>query len=151
MPIQPSPPAVLLLLFVSVAGLTACSTPVKQSPPPPSAGTTATAATPVDQGSEFKLAQVESVTATVDPANPSGATVQIKGLLHDGATRVHEVQQQRLADGFVLTVITARPRRAVASLALIPFERSVTLDLTGMPKGPCRIVANGVAAEISVP
>lgn len=75
----------------------------------------------------------------------------ISGLLHDGATRVHEVQQQRLADGFVLTVITARPAGAVATLALIPYERTLTLNLQGMPKGPCKIMANGVATTVMVP
>ena len=63
-------------------------------------------------GSVLKLAQVESLQAEVSPTQPSEATVVIHGLLHDGATRVHEVQQQRLADGFVLTVVTTRPRNA---------------------------------------
>jgi hypothetical protein len=102
-------------------------------------------------GSVLKLAQVESLQAEVSPAKPSEATVVIHGLLHDGATRVHDVQQQRLADGFVLTVVTTRPRNALASLALIPFERRISLNLHGMPKGPCKIVANGVATTIMVP
>jgi hypothetical protein len=103
------------------------------------------------EGVVLKLAQVESIQAEVSPSRPQEATVIIHGLLHDGATRVHEVQQQRLADGFVLTVITARSRSAVASLALIPFERSVILNLEGMPKGPCKVVANGVTAMLIVP
>ena len=100
---------------------------------------------------EFKLAQVESVIATATAPPLSQASVTIRGLLHDGATRIHEIQQQRLGDGFVLTVITARAKDAVASLALIPFERTVTLDRQGMPKGPCRMVVNGVAAGVVVP
>ncbi len=102
-------------------------------------------------GALLKLAQIESVQAELIPAQPPQARVTLHGLLHDGATRVHEVQQQPLADGFVLSVVTARPKNAVATLALIPFERTVLLDLGGMPKGPCKIVANGVATTITVP
>ena len=102
-------------------------------------------------GTILKLAQIESVQAAISPTRPSEATVVIHGLLHDGATRVHDVQQQRLEDGIVLTVITARSRNAVASLALIPFERTVTVSLQGMPKGPCKVVANGVATTVIVP
>ena len=99
----------------------------------------------------LKLAQLETVRAEILPESPKQALVVVTGLLHDGATRVHEVQQQKLADGFVLSVITARPQSAVATLALIPFERSITLDLTGMPAGPCRIMANGLGTSVIVP
>lgn len=142
-------PLLTSLLSCAVAALPCCTALPLASKPgsnPPASAT----AQPAD-GSILKLAQVESVRAEVSPTQPPEAIVVISGLLHDGATRVHEVQQQRLADGFVLTVVTARPAGAVASLALIPFERTVTLSLQGMPKGPCRIVVNGVAAGVVVP
>lgn len=104
-----------------------------------------------DDGVVLKLANLETIRAEVLPGSPGQALVVITGLLHDGATRVHEVQQQRLADGFVLTVITARPQSAMATLALIPFERSINLDLSGMPTGPCRIMANGLSTTVFVP
>ena len=117
-------------------------------------GTTPESATrdraPAD-GTILKLAQIESVQAAISPTRPTEASVVIHGLLHDGATRVHDVQQQRLEDGIVLTVITARSRNAVATLALIPFERTITVNLQGMPKGPCKIVANGVTTMVMVP
>jgi hypothetical protein len=99
----------------------------------------------------LKLAHVETVEAAISSTRPSEANVVVRGLLHDGATRLHDVQQQRLEDGIVLTVITARSRHAVASLALIPFERSLTVSVQGMPKGPCKIVANGVSTTVMVP
>lgn len=104
-----------------------------------------------EDGVVLKLAQLETIRAEIPPGEPTQALVVVTGLLHDGATRVQEVQQQKLADGFVLTVITARPKSAVASLALIPFERSIKLDLTGLPSGPCRIMANGLSTTVKVP
>lgn len=139
-----------IFLFCSAVALSSCGLlPTTPSEPPPKAKAVAT--DDITDSSVLKLAQVESVRATIPPAQPPVATVIISGLLHDGATRVHEIQQQRLADGFVLTVITARPRNAVATLALIPFERTVRLDLSGMNPGACRVVANGVAATVTVP
>jgi hypothetical protein len=101
-----------------------------------------------DVGLVYKLAQIESVRASLSSTHPAQAEVVITGFLPDGATQVHEVQQQRLDDGFVLTVITSRPRSAMATLALIPFARTITLDLAGLPPGPCRIVAHGLAATV---
>jgi len=132
--------------------LAACQlTPNTKSgdPNPASPSTALRDSTP--DGALLKLAQLDSVQAELTPEQPPRAKVTLHGLLHDGATRVHEVQQQRLADGFVLSVVTARPKNAVATLALIPFERTVLLDLDGMTKGPCKIVANGVATTITVP
>jgi hypothetical protein len=140
-----------LLLFSTAAMLASCALPQLRKPSPTTGNPAATATGQPGDGSILKLAQVESVRAEVSPTQPPEAIVVISGLLHDGATRVHEVQQQRLADGFVLTVVTARPANAVASLALIPYERTVSLSLQGMPKGPCRIVANGVATSVVVP
>ena len=141
-----------LLLICGASTLSACAQLQKKKPAEtaPSNGATAAARSPAD-GSILKLAQIESVQAEMLPTQPAEAVVAIHGLLHDGATRVHEVQQQRLADGFVLSVVTSRPKNAVATLALIPFERSVTLSMQGMPKGPCKIVANGVTTTLVVP
>jgi len=146
-----SPLSVTLLLTCATLVLASCSVMRKAPADHESASHEGPVENTPKDGSILKLAQIESVQAGVSPTKPFEALVVIHGLLHDGATRLHEVQQQRLADGFVLTVVTARPRNAVARLALIPFERSVTLNLEGMARGPCRIVANGVATTIIVP
>jgi len=99
----------------------------------------------------YKLANLETIDAVVVKGDPSKARVTVRGLLHDGATRINEVQQQRIENGYVLTVTTARPRKAVASVALIPFERTVTVDLKDMPSGPCQISANGLSTTVIVP
>jgi hypothetical protein len=138
-----------LLSFGTLALLASCAHIQKTRPAATPESATHDGA-PAD-GTILKLAQIESVQAAISPTRPTEAHVVIHGLLHDGATRVHDVQQQRLADGIVLTVITARSRNAVASLALIPFERTITVNLQGMSKGPCKIVANGVSTMVTVP
>ncbi|OAI56926.1 hypothetical protein AYO49_03280 [Verrucomicrobiaceae bacterium SCGC AG-212-N21] len=103
------------------------------------------------EGSILKLAQIERVTAEVSTSQPPQLLVHIQGIFPDGATGIQDVQQQRFADGYMITIVTARPRNAVASLALIPFERKLTLSLEGMAKGPCKIVVNSVATTVTVP
>lgn len=109
------------------------------------------ASTSVDDGLVHQLAQVESVAAQVSPLDSTKASITISGLLHDGATQVQDIQQQRLADAFVITVTTVRLKSATASLAIIPFDRTISVSLTGMPKGLCKIMVNGVATTLMIP
>ena len=134
---------------MAVATAASCSSWLKQHDPKPG-GAPPKAQVVAEADFVYKLAQIESVRATLSSTHPTQAEVVISGFLPDGATQVHEVQQQRLDDGFVLTVITSRPRSAIATLALIPFVRTVTLDLAGLPKCPCRIVAHGLATTVEI-
>lgn len=105
----------------------------------------------VDDGLVHQLAQVESVAAQISPLDSTKANITISGLLHDGSTQVQDIQQQRLADAFVITVTTVRTKSAMASLAIIPFDRTISISLTGMPKGLCKIVVNGIATTLMIP
>lgn len=116
--------------------------------PPPS---TPAPATPTDSRFIYKMADVESVAATLAPGQTRQATVTISGLLHDGATSLHEVKQQRISGGVFITVITSRPRDAMATLAIIPFERTVEVDLAGLPPGTAVITVNGKQAALELP
>lgn len=104
-----------------------------------------------DANLTLKLADVDHVTATYEPAPTPHARVVISGTLADGATRIHDIREQRVAGGVTLSVITARPKDAVATLAIIPFERVVTVDLQGQPAGIFSISANAEGATVVVP
>lgn len=142
------------LLIAAAAALASCQNlPRKQgTTAPPSAGAppATTQATPLDSRFSYKMADVESVTARLVAGQPRQATVTISGLLNDGATSLHEIKQQRVQEGVFITVITSRPRDAMASLAIIPFERTVTVDLTGLPAGTAVITVNGVRATLDL-
>lgn len=105
----------------------------------------------VEDSFVHQLAQVDSVAVQVSPLDAAKADITISGLLHDGATQVQDIQQQKLADGFVITVTTARPKNATASLALIPFDRTISASLEGMPRGLCKVMVNGVATTFMIP
>ena len=104
-----------------------------------------------DPNLTLKLADVERVEATYEPAPTPHVRVVISGTLNDGATRIHDIRQQSIAGGVTLSVITARPKGAMATLAIVPFERVVTVDLQGQAPGPFSISANAVGATVEVP
>jgi hypothetical protein len=145
---------VVVLLLMCAVGCTA-----RRSNHPPSAASSgqgdASSQYPVtstpDPNLTLKLADVERVEATYEPAPTPHARVVISGTLNDGATRIHDIRQQRVPGGVTLSVITARPKDAVATLAIIPFERVVTVDLQGQPPGIFSVSANAVGATVVVP
>ncbi|HSJ05009.1 MAG TPA: hypothetical protein VK956_21225 [Verrucomicrobium sp.] len=105
-------------------------------------------ALPVDPKVVYKMAHVETVRASLAGSGEPLAKVVITGWLNDGATSIREVKQQRDGQSVLVTVITARPRDAMATLALIPFERTITVDLAGMAAGPVTITVNGVTSTV---
>jgi hypothetical protein len=100
---------------------------------------------------DLDLAPVVGVEATISPTQPTEAIVVIHGYLSSSAVHLHEVRQQRVADGFVISVITASPHNAIGATVVTSFVQTVSLNLEGMPKGPCRIVVNGLSTTVTVP
>lgn len=138
-----------ILMAFAVFSSTGCQQLQSKGKKPPLP--TASPAGPLEDGMIHQLAQVDAVAAQLSPLDPTKADITISGLLHDGATQVQDIQQQKLADGFVITVTTMRPKNATASLALIPFDRTLQISLEGMPKGLCKVMVNGVATTFMNP
>lgn len=100
----------------------------------------------------YGTANVESVEANVvNDSGPTKLRLRIRGLLNDGATNIDQIQHTRVPEGFVVTVTTARLKSAVATLALVPFEREITIDLSSFPSGPCQVRVNEVRTTVNVP
>jgi len=139
-----------LSLIASCALLCQCTGRIK-----PIAATTVQATiSPVQLDSPdlvVRLADIDAVEVSSPQGQPTMATLRIKGLLHDGATQIHKIDQQKFADGVSVTVTTARPKNSIARVALIPFERTVSVDVTGLPKGDCFVTVNTYRAVIHIP
>lgn len=99
----------------------------------------------------YKPAIVETVKSQILPTRTPEAVVTVSGLLQDGATNLHEVKTTRITGGFVISITTSRAKSAIATLALVPYERTISLDLAGMPSGPCQINVNGVISTLQIP
>lgn len=145
---------VVVLLLMCVVGCTTNRSTLPPNTVPPGQGDASPQyplGTAPDPNLTLKLADVERVEATYEPSPTPHARVVISGTLNDGATRIHDIRQQRVPGGVTLSVITSRPKDAVATLAIIPFERVVTVDLQGQPAGIFSISANAVGATVVVP
>lgn len=71
-------------------------------------------------------------------------TVIAHGNLSDGCTRISGVEQKREGSVFRVTVMTTRPADIMCTQALVPFRRSIPLNIVGLPAGIYSVEVNGL-------
>lgn len=87
-------------------------------------------------------AQIDSIQVLLLESFPVQARAVIQGNLPDGCTQLNQVSQQRQGNVFHITLTTARPTDRMCTLALVPFEQIVPLDVLGLPAGTYTVIAN---------
>lgn len=85
---------------------------------------------------EMYVITMESLPATV------GAIVS--GHLPDGCTELGEAVVTRDGDTFLVTLPTERDAEAMCTMALVPYEVAIELDVLGLPAGTYTVDVNGV-------
>jgi hypothetical protein len=95
-----------------------------------------------DPDAVVSAADVDTISVTRVAGSQQRLILRITGLLHDGATQIQKISQQRVGNVIMVRVTTMRPKNSVARVALIPFERTVELDTAGMPKGEFVVTVN---------
>ena len=93
---------------------------------------------------------VESVDVLIMESFPVQAQAVVRGTLGDGCTTLDEVTTTREGNVFRLRLTSQRPADAVCTLALVPFEEVVPLDVEGLPAGRYTVDANGVMATFDL-
>jgi inhibitor of cysteine peptidase len=83
---------------------------------------------------------------------PVQVSVEVTGYLPDGCTNIDNVNTTKDGDTFYVEIGTIRPRDALCTQALVPFTKSVPLDVYGLEKGIYNVDVNGKTAsfELSV-
>lgn len=125
----------------------ACASP---TPPPPTAGVAVATLTAEAGPLQRSLALVESLTLTPVAAGALEAQVIVRGTLGDACTTLADVTVRRQAQVFLINVFKERPANAVCAQVVSAYERTVTLDLTGLAAGDYVVVANDVNATLTV-
>ncbi|RPI50641.1 MAG: hypothetical protein EHM56_10565 [Chloroflexi bacterium] len=87
---------------------------------------------------------VESLDVLILESFPVQVNVVVRGALGDGCTTLDEVTTTREGNLFRIRLTSQRPADAVCTLALVPFEEVVPLDVVGLPAGQYTVDANGV-------
>jgi inhibitor of cysteine peptidase len=91
-------------------------------------------------------ARVTSVSVQILESFPVQARAVVQGELPDGCTAIDSIEQSREGNEFRVHILTSRPADAFCTLALVPFEETIPLEVRGLGAGEYRVVANGVAA-----
>lgn len=126
---------ILLLVALSLL-LSACTVSVVQPAATPK---------PRSGGVISGLALVESVEIMMLESFPVQVRVVAKGNLPDGCTKIDQIIQARQENTFEIKITTTRPADAVCTLALVPFEENVALDVVGLKAGVYLVTVNGVS------
>lgn len=138
------------LLLSSGLLFAACASPTPTPTAPPTAVVQVATPTPEAGPPQRSLALVESVTLSPVAAGATQAEATVRGTLGDACTTLAEVTVRRQAQVFIINVFKERPANAICAQVISTFERTVTLDLTGLAAGDYVVVANDVNATLTV-
>jgi hypothetical protein len=100
-----------------------------------------TCATGVACGSESGIApevevtpiQIESVDVLVQETSPPRAAAHVRGVIGDGCSELHSVEQERSGDVVTLTILRERPIDAVCTQIARLYDETIPLEGTFPP------------------
>lgn len=78
---------------------------------------------------------VEEISINMMESFPLQVSVTVRGSLPDGCTEIAESKAEREGNTFTVRITTRRPKDAVCTQALVPFEENVPLEVYGLPAG----------------
>lgn len=91
----------------------------------------------------LSLAHIDK--AEVELSTQGDATVaqlKVQGYLADGCTSMGDVIEARYGDTFHVAITTVRPDSEICTMQVIPFEKTIPLDITGLAPGRYRVRVN---------
>lgn len=92
------------------------------------------------QGEDIKFsfgstATVESLDVQIMESFPVQVSVVLTGYLPDGCTEIYEIKAPREGQTFTIDVVTRKPVDLACTMAIVPFEETISLDVEGLPAG----------------
>ena len=104
----------------------------------------------VDGGIEYgELAIVESIDLLIMESFPVQIRAVIKGDLPDGCAEIVDIEATRNNEKFTVKIITSHPIAAMCTEALVPFVKSISLDVLDLPAGTYTVEAYGKTASFT--
>ncbi len=140
--------AALLALGCALALLAACNQGGQETAATPTIEAVATA--PVSEEPSRGQAMVHGIEVQMLESFPVQVNVVARGDLPDSCTQIDEVISQRTDDVFRVAITTLRQPGAICTQALVPFEETVALDVTGLAAGTYEVSVNGVTDSFTL-
>jgi hypothetical protein len=103
-----------------------------------------------DRAYQLGVAAVESIDVTVHRERPVSVDVTVSGRLPDPCTLIYRTQQERRSSGITVTLTTRRESGASCEPEPRPFQRTISLDIHGMPPGLYFVSVNGVSGTFQI-
>lgn len=100
----------------------------------------------------YGTATVENIQIMTLESFPVQIHVIAKGYLPDGCTEVDKVTIEREGNTFTVNISTKRPKDAICTQEIVPFNETTPLDVQGLKAGNYTVNVNGVTEsfELSV-
>jgi hypothetical protein len=87
--------------------------------------------------------QVDHVEVLVMESFPAQAAVQVQGVVGDGCSSVHSVEQRREGSTVTVTILGTRPREAICTQIALLYDEQIRLE-GAFPPGTYVVRVNGV-------
>jgi len=87
---------------------------------------------------------VDEISINIMESFPLQASVTVRGSLPDGCTEIAESEAKLEDNTFTVLITTRRPKDAMCTQALVPFEENVSLDVYGLPAGTYQVEVYGL-------
>jgi hypothetical protein len=95
-------------------------------------------------------APVDAVDILVLESFPVQVRVQVRGNLPDRCTLLAEPEIGREGNAFIVTLAMLRDERTPCEQAPVPYERSIPLDVVGLPAGVYTVLVNGIGKRFEL-
>jgi inhibitor of cysteine peptidase len=95
---------------------------------------------------------IDSVDVLILESFPVQVQAVVQGNLPDGCTDIEEVRvdHEEGSNLFEITVVTHRDPELMCTMALVPFEENVSLDVLGLSAGTYTVDAHGVTGTFEL-
>jgi len=98
-----------------------------------------------------RAAALDSMDVMTLESYPVQVRVLIRGYYPDGCTCLGKVRQSVEGERILLQVFTTRPRDAMCTQALVPFEESIPVDVRDLTPGSYVLEVNGLTQPLDIP
>jgi hypothetical protein len=92
--------------------------------------------------------QVESVEVVVAESDPPQASAHVRGVIGDGCSSLHPVEQERTGSTVVLTILRERPANAICTQIALLYDDTIRLEGT-FPPGAYVLRVNGTETSFT--
>ena len=95
------------------------------------------------------LAKVDNINLTKVQGTDQ-LIIEVSGHLPDSCTEIDEITTKRNGKKLIVDITTKRPEDAMCSQVIMPFERNVKFNITGLDESTYNVSVNGINKSIAL-